>query len=82
MKTHLFNLLEIKMIGLSRVQQNQAELIFDKFVKDFGFSLQKVYKPSTLCNMKLIGGDREDFKAIATLVREELYKLIRRNNIT
>lgn len=77
MKTHEFNSLEVNMLGLSQCESAAAVNTFFKYVEDFGMSQQAIYKPKTLCNMRLEGGDEEDFKTICALVREDLYKIRR-----
>ena len=72
MKTHLFNSLEVNMLGLSRSEGSVAVDLFFDLVEDFGMEQRVIYKPKTLCNMKLIGGDETDFKTILDLVREQL----------
>lgn len=72
MKTHFFNTNEIKLLGFSRVQMERAETIFIEFATEFGMTLIPVYKPSMRADMKLVGGDEEDFTQLLLLVKESL----------
>ncbi|MCP4988859.1 MAG: hypothetical protein GY928_23240 [Colwellia sp.] len=69
MKTHLFNTLEVSMIAMTR---RDSKLVMDAFfetVEDLGMELQSVFKQKGLVNMRLVGGDEEDFNTIRELVR-------------
>lgn len=72
MKTYLFNSTQIKLLGFTIQQRNLAVELFPKVALEFGITIQPVYKPKELCDLKLVNGDEEDFIAICGLVKEEL----------
>ena len=72
MKTHLFNTLQVTMIGMSKRDGELSNTIFKNLAEGFGFTLQAIHKPKIQCNMKLVGGDESDFNTMLDLVREQL----------
>ncbi len=76
MKTHLFNSLEVTILSMTRAGGKRAQDLFINYLRELSMTIQPIHKPKQLCNMKLVGGDEEDFKAILTLVRETLQETI------
>jgi hypothetical protein len=69
---YLYNNCEIRMIGLSKRDGDLALQVFKHFAEGFCFKLQSIHSPSTLCDMKLVGGDEGDFNSLVDLTRTHL----------
>jgi hypothetical protein len=69
---YLYNNCEIRMIGLSKRDGETALQVFKHFAEGFEFKLQSIHSPSTLCDMKLVGGDRDDFIALVDMTYDHL----------